>query len=83
LQMVGNRTECALLLLNDYAWAPHGGGVAPYEAIRRAYELDLQHVYSFSSETKMSSAVLRLPGDEGGGLRCGRLARIQDAGSSA
>ncbi|GLC43255.1 hypothetical protein PLESTF_000409400 [Pleodorina starrii] len=54
---VGNRTEGALLALMDYGW-----GVRRYGEVRRQYEGALEHVYGFTSERKMSSVVLRLPG---------------------
>ncbi|KXZ55354.1 hypothetical protein GPECTOR_3g484 [Gonium pectorale] len=57
IQFVGNRTECALLVLMEYGW-----GVRRYGDVRREYEASLERVYAFTSERKMSSAVLRMPG---------------------
>ncbi|KAG2496224.1 hypothetical protein HYH03_005822 [Edaphochlamys debaryana] len=54
--LVGNRTECALLVLMDYGW-----GGRTYDAVRKEYEGALEHVYAFTSERKMSSVVVRLP----------------------
>ncbi len=47
---VGNRTECALLVLMNYTW-----GVRQYDDVRRQYEEAVEHVWAFSSERKMVS----------------------------
>lgn len=51
-EMVGNRTECALLLLLR-TW-----GVS-YKDIRDAHANDLVYVYGFSSDRKMASVLLK------------------------
>ena len=58
VEFMGNRTECALLMLLR-AW-----GVR-YEAIRSKHKAHIFQVYNFSSERKMASVLLR----HGDGLR--------------
>ena len=58
VEFMGNRTECALLMLLR-AW-----GLA-YEDIRSAHKAHVFQVYNFSSERKMASVLLR----HGHGLR--------------
>ena len=65
MEFIGNRTECALLMMLR-AW-----GVS-YEALRQRHKADVFRVYDFSSERKMASAILRTPG---GGLRLYNKAR--------
>jgi hypothetical protein len=52
--MVGNRTECALLLLMR-SWGIH------YKALRDAHMHDVSYVYGFSSDRKMASVLHRRP----------------------
>ena len=54
MEFVGNRTECALLMML------RGWGVS-YEALRQRHRADVLRVYDFSSERKMASAILRTP----------------------
>lgn len=68
---VGNRTECALLVLMNYTW-----GVRQYDDVRREYEEAVEHVWAFSSERKMVSTRY--------GLLCYRLCyRFPCAGAKA
>ena len=61
--LVGNRTECALLLMATREW---GGD---YRA-RRALAADrVAEVYGFTSERKMASVLVRRDAADGGGLR--------------
>lgn len=53
VQCVGNRTECALLLLLR-SW-----GVEAGEA-RAAYSDRMERVYAFSSERKLASVLVRM-----------------------
>lgn len=56
---MGNRTECALLLmLRDWG--------EDYKQLRAAHQEQVVEVYGFSSERKMASVLIR---QEGGGLR--------------
>ena len=60
VEFVGNRTECALLMLLR-AWGLR------YDAVRNERRAEVVQVYNFSSERKMGSVLLR-QGD-GGALR--------------
>ncbi|KAL6781722.1 FAP10B [Auxenochlorella protothecoides x Auxenochlorella symbiontica] len=60
VDFVGNRTECALLMLAR-------GWERDYRDVRAALSDDVAMVFNFSSERKMSSVLLR--GGAGGGLR--------------
>lgn len=60
VEFMGNRTECALLMLLR-AWGLR------YEAVRNEHRAEVFQVYNFSSERKMGSVLLR-QGD-GGALR--------------
>ncbi len=60
VEFMGNRTECALLMLLR-AWGLR------YEAVRHEHRAKVFQVYNFSSERKMGSVLLR-QGD-GGALR--------------
>jgi magnesium-transporting ATPase (P-type) len=52
VEFVGNRTECALLMLLR-SWG------LSYEALRNEHKASLFKVYNFSSERKMASVILR------------------------
>ena len=54
VEFVGNRTECALLMLL------RGWGIS-YEALRKDHTSELLRVYNFSSERKMASVILKTP----------------------
>ena len=58
VEFMGNRTECALLMLL------RGWGLR-YEAVRNEHKAHIFQVYNFSSERKMASVLLR----HGDGLR--------------
>ena len=58
VEFMGNRTECALLMLL------RGWGLR-YEAVRNEHKAQIFQVYNFSSERKMASVLLR----QGNGLR--------------
>lgn len=58
MEFMGNRTECALLMLLR-SWGLR------YEAIRNEHKGAVFQVYNFSSERKMASVLLR----HGDGLR--------------
>ena len=51
VDFVGNRTECALLMLQR-AWGES------YAAIREKHHHEVSHVYGFSSEKKMASILI-------------------------
>lgn len=52
VEFVGNRTECALLmLLREWGFG--------YKAIRDAHHSDTARIYGFTSERKMASMLLR------------------------
>ena len=53
-EFVGNRTECALLVLL------RGWGVS-YEVLRARHADDVEQLYAFSSERKMASVLMRTP----------------------
>lgn len=53
MEFVGNRTECALLVLLK-SWGVH------FKKIRDAFANQIVHVYGFSSERKMASLLLRI-----------------------
>ena len=53
-EFVGNRTECALLVLL------RGWGVS-YEVLRTRHAGDVEQLYAFSSERKMASVLMRTP----------------------
>lgn len=53
-EFVGNRTECALLMLL------RGWGVS-YEVLRTRHADDVEQLYAFSSERKMASVLMRTP----------------------
>ncbi len=72
VEFVGNRTECALLMLLR-AW-----GVS-YEALRAAHADEVEQLCAFSSERKMASVLMRTPG----GFRLYNKARKLRAGSPA
>jgi len=55
VEFVGNRTECALLMLL------RGWGVG-YEGLRAAHADAVEQLYAFSSERKMASVLLAAPG---------------------
>ncbi len=52
VEFMGNRTECALLMLLR-SWGLR------YEAIRNEHKAHVFQVYNFSSERKMASVLLR------------------------
>ena len=58
-ECVGNRTECALLLMLR-RWGHD------YKQLRAQHEASVEEVYGFSSERKMASVLTR---QENGGLR--------------
>ena len=54
IQFVGNRTECALLiLLKDWG--------ANYKEIRDQHHSGTERIYGFTSERKMASILIRTP----------------------
>eukprot|EP00891_Asterochloris_glomerata_P007553 jgi/Astpho2/7553/e_gw1.00115.5.1_t len=53
-ELVGNRTECALLQLLS-KWG------LDYKAIREAHHDSIEHLYGFSSAQKMASVLMRTP----------------------
>ena len=53
-ELVGNRTECALLQLLS-SWGPD------YKAIREAHHDSIEQLYGFSSAQKMASVLIRTP----------------------
>lgn len=69
VEFMGNRTECALLMLLR-SWG------ARYEDIRSAHKAAIFQVYNFSSERKMASVLLR----HGDGLRLYNKVRDSDPG---
>ena len=56
VEFVGNRTECALLLMLR-------GWGQDYKGMRDAYRAAVQKVYTFSSATKMASVLVQLDDD--------------------
>eukprot|EP00201_Polytomella_parva_P010509 CAMPEP_0175060112 /NCGR_PEP_ID=MMETSP0052_2-20121109/12814_1 /TAXON_ID=51329 ORGANISM="Polytomella parva, Strain SAG 63-3" /NCGR_SAMPLE_ID=MMETSP0052_2 /ASSEMBLY_ACC=CAM_ASM_000194 /LENGTH=832 /DNA_ID=CAMNT_0016325751 /DNA_START=171 /DNA_END=2665 /DNA_ORIENTATION=- len=58
VEFVGNRTECALLLMLEREWR-HSALVGGYEKVRRQQEPHLVQLYGFSSTKKMASVLLR------------------------
>ncbi|KAF8057240.1 ACA11 [Scenedesmus sp. PABB004] len=56
VEFVGNRTECALLMLGR-RWG------ADYRADRDAHQPDIAQMYQFTSAKKMASVLLRTPED--------------------
>eukprot|EP00775_Hariotina_reticulata_P009045 gene9045-9216_t len=54
VEFVGNRTECALLMLSR-KWG------ADYKTIRDTYQPDIAQMYQFTSAKKMASILLKLP----------------------
>ena len=69
VEFMGNRTECALLMLLR-SWG------ARYEDIRSAHKAAVFQVYNFSSERKMASVLLR----HGDSLRLYNKVRENDPG---
>ena len=68
VEFMGNRTECALLMLL------RGWGLR-YEAVRNEHKAQIFQVYNFSSERKMASVLLR----HGDGLRLFNKVSFPDA----
>ena len=53
ISFVGNRTECALLMLL------HGWGIS-YKDLREEFQDRIEQVYGFSSQKKMASVLIRI-----------------------
>lgn len=53
VEFVGNRTECALLMLLR-SWG------VPFKGLREEWAGSVEHVYGFSSERKMASVLIRI-----------------------
>ena len=68
---VGNRTECALLLMAR-AWGQS------YTQLRQAHAPELLELYGFSSERKMASCLMRGPA----GMRLYNKVSCSEAGAS-
>ena len=57
VEFVGNRTDCALLLMCQRDWSE------PYDPVRKEYESKIVKLYGFSSAKKMASVLV----DQGNG----------------